>query len=162
VDTPAHNSFKDLDMLPIPDGFRSLPDLTPDERSHLDATARDEEIDRVIGLEWSRRLSNQPFSMCEPGQVKALLRRVRLDRSEATGQVLRPGKPGFSNSKSTTRREVRLAGEVVALKQRIRAAIFLARTGGQSPPDQPGAPGGGISAAARTSCFTSAGCEKSA
>src|SRR5512134_3483670 len=72
-------------MLPVLDGFEVCRILRQESNvSILMLTARDDEIDRVIGLEMGADdYLTKPFSMREfLARVKAQLRRVRLDREE--------------------------------------------------------------------------------
>ncbi len=72
-------------MLPILDGFEVCRILRPEMNVPiLMLTARDDEIDRVIGLEMGADdYITKPFSMREfLARVKAHLRRVRLIREE--------------------------------------------------------------------------------
>jgi DNA-binding response OmpR family regulator len=85
-------------------------------------TARDDEIDRVVGLEvGADDYLPKPFSMRELiARVKALLRRVRLIREEVGAAVQEGNLPQimtFGNLEiDMTRREVRLNGVVVPCK----------------------------------------------
>jgi DNA-binding response OmpR family regulator len=76
-------------MLPILDGFEVCRILRQEmSMPILMLTARDDEIDRVIGLELGADdYMAKPFSMRElQARVKALLRRVRMDRSSGETQ----------------------------------------------------------------------------
>jgi len=101
-------------------------------------TARDDEIDRVIGLEMGADdYITKPFSMRElMARVKAQLRRVRLIRQETESQpepvvkeILR-----FDNLVlDLTRREVLLDGQPLALKPKeFDLLLFLAHHPGQA------------------------------
>ncbi len=83
-------------------------------------TARDDEIDRVVGLEvGADDYLAKPFSMRELiARVKALLRRVRLIREEAGNlDSDEPKLMTFGNLViDMTRREVRLNEQVIPLK----------------------------------------------
>ena len=99
-------------------------------------TARDDEIDRLIGLEMGADdYMTKPFSMRELlVRVKALLRRVRLDRSEMVKQTPRSKENmSFGNMEiDLTRRELRLDGKPIAIKPReYELLVFLARHRGQ-------------------------------
>lgn len=124
-------------MLPILDGFEVCRILRQESKVPiLMLTARDEEIDRVIGLEMGADdYLTKPFSMRElMARVKALLRRVRLDRSEAGAQPAPPRESlVFGNLEiDLIRREVRLDNQVLALKPKeFDLLLFLARHRGQ-------------------------------
>jgi DNA-binding response OmpR family regulator len=124
-------------MLPVLDGFEVCRILRQETNVPiLMLTAKDEEIDRVIGLEMGADdYLTKPFSMRELlARVKALLRRVRLDRSEyerkpeSVTEVL-----VFDNLElDLTRRELRLDGHPLPLKPKeFELMIFLARHRGQ-------------------------------
>ncbi len=108
-------------MLPGIDGFEITRLLRQELRFPiLMLTARDDEIDRVLGLELGADdYLTKPFSMRELlARVKAQLRRRRLDREE-NGR--RPKSPDnqliFKNLRiNLTRREVLLNAEIIALK----------------------------------------------
>lgn len=110
-------------MLPGMDGFEVCRILRQETNIPvLMLTARDDEIDRVVGLEvGADDYLPKPFSMRELiARVKALLRRVRLMREEVNAAVQEGALPQimtFDNLEiDLTRREVRLNGEVVAFK----------------------------------------------
>jgi DNA-binding response OmpR family regulator len=125
-------------MLPVLDGF----EVTRILRQQLIVpililTARDDEIDRVIGLELGADdYLTKPFSMREfLARVKALLRRVRLDRQEKLehepppGDILQAGNLAID----TDRREVRLAGNPIPLKPKeYDLLLFLVRQRGRA------------------------------
>lgn len=124
-------------MLPILDGFEVCRILRQEMNVPiLMLTARDDEIDRVIGLEMGADdYMTKPFSMREfLARVKAQLRRVRLIReeidtkSETTKETLR-----FGNlTLDLTRREVLLDGEPLTVKPKeFELLLFLARHHGQ-------------------------------
>lgn len=120
-------------MLPIFDGFEVCRILRQETNVPiLMLTARDEEIDRVIGLEMGADdYLTKPFSMREfLARVKALLRRRRLDFSEAD-QRTKENKEilVFSNlTIDLTRREVRLNEKPINLKPKeYELLLFLAR-----------------------------------
>jgi len=87
-------------------------------------TARDDEIDRVVGLEvGADDYLAKPFSMRELlARVKAQLRRVRLNREEAQqltfeNQALKGQKLEFGNLLiDTNRREIKINDEIVTFK----------------------------------------------
>ncbi len=94
-------------------------------------TARADEIDKVVGLEMGADdYVTKPFSMRElMARVKALLRRVQLDRSEAerareSATPLRFGDLVID----VARREVRRGGQLLHLKPKeFDLLLFLAR-----------------------------------
>jgi DNA-binding response OmpR family regulator len=99
-------------------------------------TARDSEIDRVLGLEiGADDYLTKPFSMRElMARVKALLRRVRIDQEKADSE---PGrvveKLEFDNLViNLTRLEVTLDEKVLQLKPKeYELLLYLARHRGQ-------------------------------
>ena len=110
-------------MLPGMDGFEVC--LTLRQETNIPVlmlTARDDEIDRVVGLEvGADDYLPKPFSMRELiARVKALLRRVRLMREEIGAAAQEGNLPQimtFGNLEiDMTRREVRLGGVVVPCK----------------------------------------------
>ena len=110
-------------MLPGMDGFEVCRRLRSEMSTPvLMLTARDDEIDRVVGLEvGADDYLTKPFSMRELiARVKAMLRRVRIIRDEMNaiqiGNEL-PSKLEFENlSIDIGRREIRLNNLVVNLK----------------------------------------------
>jgi DNA-binding response OmpR family regulator len=128
-------------MLPGIDGFEVCRILRREMNTPvLMLTARDDEIDRVVGLEvGADDYMTKPFSMRElMARVKAMLRRVRLIREEnvantnadnsASAQLLT-----FDNLVlDQTRREVRLEEQVVTLKPKeYDLLLFLAQHRGK-------------------------------
>jgi len=124
-------------MLPGIDGFEVCRILRQEMSVPiLMLTARDDEIDRVVGLEMGADdYMTKPFSMREfLARVKAQLRRVRMDREEidsdqaATKEILR-----FEHlSIDITRREVLYNEQVVFMKPKeFDLLVFLARHRGQ-------------------------------
>ena len=110
-------------MLPGMDGFEVCRTLRQETNIPvLMLTARDDEIDRVVGLEvGADDYLPKPFSMRELiARVKALLRRVRLMREEIGAAAQEGNLPQimtFGNLEiDMTRREVRLGGVVVPCK----------------------------------------------
>ena len=110
-------------MLPGMDGFEVCRTLRQETNIPvLMLTARDDEIDRVVGLEvGADDYLPKPFSMRELiARVKALLRRVRLIREEVGAAAQESNYPQiltFNNLEiDMTRREVRLNGIVVPCK----------------------------------------------
>ena len=101
-------------------------------------TARDDEIDRVVGLEvGADDYLTKPFSMRElVARVKAQLRRARIHESEleqykdknAPQQILTFG----DLSINTTRHEVKLKEEILSLKPKeYELLLFFAEHRGQ-------------------------------
>jgi DNA-binding response OmpR family regulator len=124
-------------MLPVLDGFEVCRILRKEMNTPvIMLTARDDEIDRVIGLEiGADDYLTKPFSMREfQARVKAQLRRVRMVREEMEdeSQVVRE-KLTFGNlTLDLTRREVLIAGQPVAMKPKeFDLLLFLARHRGQ-------------------------------
>jgi DNA-binding response OmpR family regulator len=99
-------------------------------------TAKDEEIDRVIGLEMGADdYLTKPFSMREfLARVKALLRRVRMIREELDSQAV-PIKEihQFDNLIiDTNRREVKIEDITLSLKPKeYDLLLFLVKHKGQ-------------------------------
>jgi DNA-binding response OmpR family regulator len=128
-------------MLPGLDGFEICRILRREMSTPvLMLTARDDEIDRVVGLEvGADDYMAKPFSMRELlARVKAMLRRVRLIREEVNHADGEEGKPKtkimeFGNLKiDMTRREITVGGEVVAFKPKeYELLTFLAQHQGQ-------------------------------
>ncbi len=125
-------------MLPVLDGFEVCRILRKEMNAPiLMLTARDDEIDRVIGLELGADdYLTKPFSMREfLARVKAQLRRVRLVRQEISAdeqiphEILRFGNLTIDLG----RREVALEGKPVAMKPKeYELLLFLARHQGQA------------------------------
>ena len=124
-------------MLPVLDGFEVCRILRKDMNVPIVMlTARDDEIDRVIGLEMGADdYIAKPFSMREfLARVKAHLRRVRLTREEmgeqpvAFKEILR-----FGNlTLDMTRREVLLDDRVLNMKPKeFDLLLFFANHRGQ-------------------------------
>ncbi|MFO7743583.1 MAG: response regulator transcription factor [Anaerolineae bacterium] len=96
-------------------------------------TARDEEVDKVVGLEvGADDYMTKPFSMRElMARVKALLRRERLIREQfaAEGRVIDEQALTFGDlTIDMSRREVKRDGEILYLKPReYELLVFLAR-----------------------------------
>jgi DNA-binding response OmpR family regulator len=126
-------------MLPEMDGFEVARILRKEmTTSILMLTARDDEIDRVVGLEvGADDYLTKPFSMRELlARVKAQLRRTRLLREEM-------GQGGSSTAKheslkfddlviNLTRREVTMNQEPLALKPKeYELLLFFAEHKGQ-------------------------------
>jgi len=110
-------------MLPGMDGFEVCRILRQETNIPvLMLTARDDEVDRVVGLEvGADDYLPKPFSMRELiARVKALLRRVRMMREEVNAAVQEghiPQVMTFDNLEiDLSRREVRLDDKVVPCK----------------------------------------------
>jgi DNA-binding response OmpR family regulator len=120
-------------MLPEMDGFEVARILRKEMTTAiLMLTARDDEIDRVVGLEvGADDYLTKPFSMRELlARVKAQLRRARLLRDEITknGAAVKHETLKFDNLViNLTRREVILNEEPVQLKPKeYELLLFLA------------------------------------
>jgi DNA-binding response OmpR family regulator len=124
-------------MLPGLDGFEVCRILRQEMNVPiLMLTARDNEVDKVVGLEvGADDYMTKPFSMRELlARVKALLRRVRLIREEvaaegkaADGDVLAFGDLTLDLNRNAVLRE----GEILPLKPReYDLLVFLARNRG--------------------------------
>ena len=109
-------------MLPGMDGFEVCRVLRQEMTTPvLMLTARDDEIDRVVGLEvGADDYMTKPFSMRElMARVKAMLRRVRLVREEINLAALPTTVQLLTFDDliiDVTRREVRMQDQVLALK----------------------------------------------
>lgn len=128
-------------MLPGLDGFEVCRILRKEMSTPvLMLTARDDEIDRVVGLEvGADDYLAKPFSMRElVARVKALLRRVRMVREEVGSTAAAEGAslPKVLTFDTLvidmTRREVKRDGKVLALKPKeYELLTFLAQHQGQ-------------------------------
>jgi DNA-binding response OmpR family regulator len=128
-------------MLPGLDGFEVCKTLRKEMSVPiLMLTARDDEIDRVVGLEvGADDYLTKPFSMRELlARVKAQLRRTQIIREEM-GKI-KTVEPDPDHKILTfedlsidmTRREVTLAGQVLALKpQEYELLVFFSEHRGQ-------------------------------
>lgn len=110
-------------MLPGMDGFEVCRKLRAEKNTPiLMLTARDDEIDRVVGLEvGADDYMGKPFSMRELlARVKAMLRRVRLMQEENKPAAVEPPSKEilqFSDlTIDTIRREVRIKEEILDLQ----------------------------------------------
>ncbi|MEJ2263291.1 MAG: response regulator transcription factor [Anaerolineales bacterium] len=125
-------------MLPIFDGFEVCRILRQDMNVPIIMqTARDEEINRIIGLEMGADdYVIKPFSMQEfLSRVKAQLRRVRLIREEVESKSKKASEELEFNGLviDTSRREVRLDGEPLSLNPKVyELLLFLAHHRGQA------------------------------
>ena len=125
-------------MLPELDGFEVARVLRKEMTTAiLMLTARDEEIDRVVGLEvGADDYMTKPFSMRELlARVKAQLRRTRLIREEMTNaQAAAPHEQLTFGGLliDQTRREVTLDGGIIQLKPKeYELLLFLAQHQGK-------------------------------
>lgn len=126
-------------MLPGMDGFDVCRILRREMNTPiLMLTARDDEVDRVVGLEvGADDYMTKPFSMRELiARVKAMLRRVRMMREEINANsspAVEQKTMDFDNLVlDLTRREVRLNGKPVAVKPKeFELLVFLAQHRGQ-------------------------------
>ncbi|PWH17921.1 MAG: DNA-binding response regulator [Anaerolineae bacterium] len=127
-------------MLPALDGIEVCKALRRESFSSpiLMLTARDEEIDRVVGLEiGADDYLTKPFSMRELlARIKAQLRRMQVVREEL--DKIKTASPAqdtliFGNlSINRTRREVLVDGNVIPLKpQEYELLLFFAEHRGQ-------------------------------
>jgi DNA-binding response OmpR family regulator len=110
-------------MLPIMDGFEVCRILRKEMSTPiLMLTARDDEIDRVVGLEvGADDYLTKPFSMRELiARIKALLRRERMIRDEiSTESETEDHTMQFQDLViDRNRREVILAGKILPIKHR--------------------------------------------
>jgi len=124
-------------MLPVVDGFEVCRVLRSEKINIpiLMLTARDDEIDRIVGLEiGADDYISKPFSMRELlARVKAHLRHDSRLRSETT--VLQPNETiTFGNLLlDLTRREVKLNDAPLALKPKeYELLLFMAQHPGQA------------------------------
>ena len=123
-------------MLPGIDGFEVCRILRQEMNVPiLMLTARVDEVDKVVGLEvGADDYVTKPFSMREVlARVKALLRRVRLDREEAAvGEEKTTGRLILGDlTLDLGRGEVRRGGEALHLKPKeYDLLVFLARNRG--------------------------------
>jgi len=125
-------------MLPGIDGFEVARILRKEMTTPiLMLTARDDEIDRVVGLEMGADdYLTKPFSMRElMARVKAQLRRVRILREELANKVPEPKYETLTFDSliiNRTRQEVTLEDEPLPLKpQEYQLLLFFAEHKGQ-------------------------------
>lgn len=124
-------------MLPGIDGFEVCRILRQEMNTPiLMLTARDDEIDRVVGLEVGEDdYLIKPFSMRELiARVKALLRRVRIMKDFAVSDTTSHKNYSFSELViDETRREVTLDGQALNLKPKeYDLLLYLAQHNGQA------------------------------
>lgn len=130
-------------MLPGLDGFEVCRVLRREMNAPiLMLTARAEEIDKIVGLEMGADdYLTKPFSMRElMARVKALLRRVRMDREELTGNDDNASDPENRSGErfnfatliiDVDRREVTYENRVIHLKPKeYELLVFFARNRG--------------------------------
>ena len=126
-------------MLPGLDGFEVCRILRQEANIPvLMLTARDDEIDRVVGLEvGADDYLVKPFSMRElNARIKALLRRVRLIREEVESSAQESTQPKLLTFNDLvidmTRREVRLGSDVLQLKPKeYELLLYMGQHKGQ-------------------------------
>ncbi len=126
-------------MLPGLDGFEVCRRLRREMNTPvLMLTARDDEIDRVVGLEvGADDYLTKPFSMRELlARVKAQLRRAQLLRDEIVRSAAAPAPQEiltFENlTINITRREAMLNGQILPMKPKeYELLLFLAQHRGQ-------------------------------
>lgn len=124
-------------MLPNLDGFEVCRILRKKSNVPiLMLTARDDEIDRVLGLEMGADdYLTKPFSMREfMARVKAQLRRVRFDKEDSQDQLTFAGDMlKFNNLEIDNQRyEARIDGQPLNLKPKeFELLLFLAKHRGQ-------------------------------
>jgi DNA-binding response OmpR family regulator len=128
-------------MLPSMDGFEVCRILRQEMATPvIILTAREDEIDRVVGLEvGADDYMTKPFSMRELiARVKAMLRRVRLIREEMGSQAA--SEPPVAHTITygnlmidPGRHEAYLNGQAVALKPKeYELLVFMAQHRGQA------------------------------
>ena len=106
-------------MLPGMDGFAITRTLRKDMNVPiLMLTARDDEVDRVLGLEiGADDYMTKPFSMRELlARVKAMLRRVDMIKSEAEPAITSETYTSGNLVMDLTRHEVSVDDKIIALK----------------------------------------------
>jgi DNA-binding response OmpR family regulator len=129
-------------MLPGIDGFEVCQILRQEMNTPvLMLTARDDEIDRVVGLEvGADDYMTKPFSMRElMARVKAMLRRVRLVREDISASAAASSSASSSQTIELgdlvidlTRREVRRNEQPISIKPKeFELLLFLAQHRGQ-------------------------------
>lgn len=124
-------------MLPELDGYDVTRTLRKESNVPiLMLTARDDEIDRVLGLELGADdYLTKPFSMRELlARIKAMLRRVRLAKEEAEPRATQASKRLVKGNLEIdlTRHEAYLDSEVLELKPKeYDLLVFLMQNPGQ-------------------------------
>jgi DNA-binding response OmpR family regulator len=132
--TPPNLVVLDL-MLPELDGFDVTRTLRKESNVPiLMLTARDDEIDRVLGLELGADdYLTKPFSMRELlARVKAMLRRVRLEKEDAATPAATAAHLTSGNLNiDPARHEVTMDGKVLELKPKEHELlVFLIQNKG--------------------------------
>ena len=129
-------------MLPGLDGFEVCRILRKETSVPiLMLTARADEVDKIVGLEvGADDYLTKPFSMRElMARVKALLRRVRMDREDVVAETTETGETARVNERfvfddliiDLDRHEVKVNGATVHLKPKeYELLLFLARQRG--------------------------------
>jgi DNA-binding response OmpR family regulator len=121
-------------MLPELDGFDVTRTLRKESNVPiLMLTARDDEIDRVLGLELGADdYLTKPFSMRELlARVKAMLRRVRLEKEDAASPATAAHVVSGNLDVDPARHEVTLDGGVLELKPKeYELLVFLLQNRG--------------------------------
>lgn len=123
-------------MLPQMDGFDVTRTLRKESNVPiLMLTARDDEIDRVLGLELGADdYLTKPFSMRELlARVKAMLRRVQMEHSDAQASSATQQLVSGNLAIDETRHEVTLDGKVLDLKPKeYELLLFLMKNRGRA------------------------------
>ncbi|UYN91357.1 MAG: response regulator transcription factor [Anaerolineales bacterium] len=123
-------------MLPEMDGFDVTRTLRKESNVPiLMLTARDDEIDRVLGLELGADdYLTKPFSMRELlARVKAMLRRVQMEHSDAQASSATQQLVSGNLAIDETRHEVTLDGKVLDLKPKEHELLlFLMQNRGRA------------------------------
>jgi len=123
-------------MLPKMDGFAVCRQLRRETNAPiLMLTARDEEVDKVVGLELGADdYVTKPFGLRELiARLRALLRRARPAEEEAAEERAKPALRFGDLEIDEGARRVRLRGNEVALKPKeFDLLVFLSRHRGQA------------------------------
>jgi len=123
-------------MLPEMDGFDVTRTLRKESNVPiLMLTARDDEIDRVLGLELGADdYLTKPFSMRELlARVKAMLRRVQMEHNDAQASSAVQQLVSGNLAIDETRHEVTLDGKVLDLKPKeYELLLFLMQNRGRA------------------------------
>ncbi len=123
-------------MLPELDGFDVTRTLRKESNVPiLMLTARDDEIDRVLGLELGADdYLTKPFSMRELlARVKAMLRRVQMEHNDASPDAASEQLVSGNLAINMTRHEAKLDGQVLDLKPKeFELLLFLMQNRGRA------------------------------